>query len=473
MKKLFFFFVLLLSIFSTAAAQVNYTPTNNGEKTRSDRNVTAVKLTGETSGEFSYSLTSEEQSKDWTDKTGTTTFTVKAGETVTPAFTSIGSWVHCSVFVDFNHDGFTTGIKSGSNYEPTGDLVAYSFYNNGGSSDEYGYNSIGNNISGNNRNKPAIPSFIAPTKAGTYRMRYVQDWCSIDPAGDNDGKFGDFKANGGQIIDVTLKVETANVVATTPSTEITTGVYQICNNDPKGSRGYLVYSKDYDRQIKLAESHLPGYTSTTFAFASRYETGVNPYWYVYKSAKGNTYIFSLENGLFINDQETREIRLSSTPDPVILENNSNTIFKIHSSKREVYLAAAVGWEQSGENVHWNNENNDGGHPFNFYLCEINLDETIVNTALTAIAEAEKDSEPEPTPDTDINDMIEELSTLDCTAYYVNGLNGTLQNESNNYYNTFLSNNTFEHKTAKKNGDIYEIETTDINFITINLIFTIR
>jgi hypothetical protein len=37
-------------------------------------------------------------------------------------------------------------------------------------------------------------------------MRFVQGWCSIDPAGDADGKFGDFKKNGGQIIDVILKV---------------------------------------------------------------------------------------------------------------------------------------------------------------------------------------------------------------------------------------------------------------------------
>ena len=37
-------------------------------------------------------------------------------------------------------------------------------------------------------------------------MRIKQDWSNIDPAGDADGKFGDFKANGGQIIDVLLKV---------------------------------------------------------------------------------------------------------------------------------------------------------------------------------------------------------------------------------------------------------------------------
>ena len=37
-------------------------------------------------------------------------------------------------------------------------------------------------------------------------MRFKQDWCNIDPAGDADGKFGDFKENGGQIVDVILEV---------------------------------------------------------------------------------------------------------------------------------------------------------------------------------------------------------------------------------------------------------------------------
>lgn len=56
---------------------------------------------------------------------------------------------------------------------------------------------------------PAIPAFKAPEQPGTYRMRFVQTWCSIDPAGDNDGKFGDFKSNGDQIVDVILEVTDA------------------------------------------------------------------------------------------------------------------------------------------------------------------------------------------------------------------------------------------------------------------------
>jgi hypothetical protein len=102
-------------------------------------------------------------------------------------------------------DGFTAGVDA-DGYTPTGDLVAYSFYNNDSASDELGWNSIGQSINGDNRNKPTIPAFTAPEEAGVYRLRFKQDWCNIDPQGDADGKFGDFKQNGGQIIDLLLVV---------------------------------------------------------------------------------------------------------------------------------------------------------------------------------------------------------------------------------------------------------------------------
>ena len=131
------------------------------------------------------------------------------GETVTPSVDAAGSWVHFFVFIDKEGDGFTAGVAA-DGYTPTGDLVAYSFYNNDSSSDESGWNSIGDVITGNNRNKPSIPAFTAPTEAGVYRLRFKQDWCNIDPQGDADGKFGDFKQNGGQIIDVLLVVTNSN-----------------------------------------------------------------------------------------------------------------------------------------------------------------------------------------------------------------------------------------------------------------------
>ena len=188
-----------------------YIPRNNGNITRNDRKISKVGL--QDVGE--YSLTSDEQGKDYTVATNTI-LKVNPNQVVTPVITGAGSWIHYYVFVDFDGDGFTASIAEGSDYAPAGDLVAYSFYNNGASSDASGWNSKGQTITDNGRNKPALPEFVAPAEPGKYRMRFKQDWCSIDPAGDADGKFDDFKQNGGQIIDVTLEV----VSETTAITEV-------------------------------------------------------------------------------------------------------------------------------------------------------------------------------------------------------------------------------------------------------------
>ena len=185
-----------------------YEPRNIGNKTRNDRNINSVSLSSDFHGASSYALTAADKGLDYVNLASVAEpvyFVVAPGETVTATVDAAGSWVHFYVFIDKEGDGFTAGVAE-DGYTPTGDLVAYSFYNNNSSSDESGWNSIGNVITGNNRNKPSIPAFTAPEELGTYRMRIKQDWCSIDPQGDADGKFGDFKQNGGVIVDVLLAV---------------------------------------------------------------------------------------------------------------------------------------------------------------------------------------------------------------------------------------------------------------------------
>ena len=186
-----------------------YEPRNIGNKTRNDRNINSISLSSDFHGASSYELTATDKGLDYVNLVKTAEpvyFVVAPGETVTASVDAAGSWVHFYVFIDKEADGFTASIEEGSNYAPAGDLVAYSFYNNDSASDELGWNSVGQSISGNNRNKPSIPSFTAPAEAGVYRLRFKQDWCNIDPQGDADNKFGDFKENGGQIIDVLLTV---------------------------------------------------------------------------------------------------------------------------------------------------------------------------------------------------------------------------------------------------------------------------
>ena len=185
-----------------------YEPRNIGNKTRTDRNINSVSITSKLYGASTYELTSTDKGLDYVNVASVAepvSFKAEVGETLTPTVDAAGSWVHFFVFVDKEGDGFTAGVAE-DGYTPTGDLVAYSFYNNDAASDERGWNSVGQSISGNNRNKPSIPEFTAPAEAGTYRLRFKQDWCNIDPQGDADGKFGDFKHNGGQIIDLLLVV---------------------------------------------------------------------------------------------------------------------------------------------------------------------------------------------------------------------------------------------------------------------------
>ncbi len=204
-----------------------YEPTYNGDRTNTGRVIRAITLTGASSGESSYTLTSEEQGKDYANATAAAVFKVEVGEDLTITFDKAGSWIHQFVFIDFDGDGFTASIAEGSEWAPAEDLVAYSFYNNDGASDESGWNSVGAVLTGNNRNTPEVPAFKAPETVGTYRMRVKQDWCNIDPAGDADGKFGDFKQNGGQIIDVTLEVANATGIKEIEGDNAVKGIYDL------------------------------------------------------------------------------------------------------------------------------------------------------------------------------------------------------------------------------------------------------
>ncbi len=207
MKKLLLLFYMLTGFLFVMAQ--DYTPSFTGTRTSTNRAITAISLASPSYPNHSantLSLTSTEKTQCWVDKSSDIVMKVGAGETVGLTISYDGDWMNTYAYVDTDNNGFTASIVDGSNYLPAGDLVAYSFYNNNATSDANGWNSDGSAISGNNRSKPAMPSFIAPETQGTYRMRIKLDWCNIDPAGDQDGKYGDFMANGGHIVDVTLEV---------------------------------------------------------------------------------------------------------------------------------------------------------------------------------------------------------------------------------------------------------------------------
>ena len=136
------------------------------------------------------------------DHTADEPFTVEAGSELTASFDYTGEWMHSFVYIDFDNDG-DFSYKEGQ-WDQTGtDLVAFSFYSldSNPKNDASGYNSVGDELTGNARNTYAAPSFKAPAKAGEYRIRFKLDWNCILPGGSST-----ILEDGGGVWDATLKV---------------------------------------------------------------------------------------------------------------------------------------------------------------------------------------------------------------------------------------------------------------------------
>ena len=136
------------------------------------------------------------------DHTADEPFTVEAGSELTASFNYSGEWMHSFVYIDFDNDG-DFSYKEGQ-WDQTGtDLVAYSFYSldSNPKNDTSGYNSVGDELTGDARNTYVAPSFKAPAKAGEYRIRFKFDWNCILPGGSSS-----ILSDGGGVWDATLKV---------------------------------------------------------------------------------------------------------------------------------------------------------------------------------------------------------------------------------------------------------------------------
>ena len=136
------------------------------------------------------------------DHTADEPFTVEAGSELTASFDYTGEWMHSFVYIDFDNDG-DFSYKEGQ-WDQTGtDLVAFSFYSldSNPKNDASGYNSVGEELTGDARNTYAAPSFKAPAKAGEYRIRFKFDWNCILPGGSST-----ILEDGGGVWDATLKV---------------------------------------------------------------------------------------------------------------------------------------------------------------------------------------------------------------------------------------------------------------------------
>lgn len=189
--------------FGLGAYPVNYAL--EADWGRSDRKISSVKFNS-SNGLQTISIPSNEL-KGY-NKRFETVFKAKPGETVTPSFDYVGTWMHGFVYLDRGNDGeFSSAVDGSNNLNRSTDLVAYSYYKADGTS--YGKNSAGNTIyeSNNGHNVLNPPAFTIPSDLtpGIYRMRYKVDWNDIDPGG--SVRAGNhILENGGGVVDVLLNV---------------------------------------------------------------------------------------------------------------------------------------------------------------------------------------------------------------------------------------------------------------------------
>lgn len=353
MKKIISSIMFVFALFSmqTVLAAVDYTPTFTGNKTRTDRWINSVTLqSASCSGHAPNSLTlsNTEKQQCFVDKSGSVTMKAGAGETVTLTLNKTGDWINSYVYIDTDKNGFTAGIESGSNWKPTGDLVAYSFYNNGGNDDNSGWNSVGESIVSGGEPDPrstvVLPAFTMPSTPGTYRMRVKIDWCNIDPKGDNDNNFGNFMSNGGQIIDITLNIVensfeddkhwytmqigangyvidnhgSASYIALDEMNSNPSNDAQLWTFVGDNTNGYRIYNKQAGMsKVLAAPTTMTGETGATsypiLVNAGSVPNGYTDLWLFEKSTNlgdGNTYYYIYEKGYPSNKVNIRNDKLA-------------------------------------------------------------------------------------------------------------------------------------------------------------------
>ena len=172
-----------------------------------NRYITTITFTP--SGQPAQSLAVGTSHKPYVDKVDSV-LTCHAGDSIKVNFNIVGAWMNAYVYIDVNQDSVFQFRPDTLDQSGT-DVMTYSFYTGSFSDDTNGQNSAGESITGNNRNTMDCPVFQAPTKAGTYRIRFKMDWNSVDPGGQvgTDGTLTQHNAffdTSGEIVDATLEV---------------------------------------------------------------------------------------------------------------------------------------------------------------------------------------------------------------------------------------------------------------------------
>lgn len=187
-----------------------------------DRLTTALNFTSNNGREYELNgLQSASDKSLYLDRTASVVSFTR-GETVTLRAANNGEWMHCYAYIDLDRDGdFVPELdESTLAVLPGSELLAFNCYSsqcyeiekdgNKPSSDleETTYrNSLGESVGASGRPSDALTFTLPETmRPGDYRLRFKVDWNNIDPCGHPDQTAQTLAANGGCIVDVTLRI---------------------------------------------------------------------------------------------------------------------------------------------------------------------------------------------------------------------------------------------------------------------------
>lgn len=209
--------------------------------TRSDRKITKITFKAGTGENKEINISNFTPYMDMTS----TVLTCEPGEEISSSIVILGNWMHGYVYIDADKDQ-KFYFKDGSTNLTDTELYGYAYYK--------GVNSKGQSVSDNPGSTIAIPTFTAPTTPGTYCIRFKLDWDNIDPAGrigDNGTCTGNngILANGGGIIDMTLKVGNATEQFHITNAGFGTFYTSDAYNMPAGVTGYTIVNTQDNRLI--------------------------------------------------------------------------------------------------------------------------------------------------------------------------------------------------------------------------------
>lgn len=209
--------------------------------TRSDRKITKITFKAGTGENKEINISHTTPYLDMTS----TVLTCEPSEEISSSIVFNGHSMHGYVYIDANKDQ-KFSINDGSNDQTGTELYSYAYYN--------GVNSKGETATKNFGGTVPNPAFTAPTTPGTYCIRFKLDWDNIDPAGrigDNGTCTGNngILANGGGIIDMTLKVGNATEQFHITNAGFGTFYTSDAYNMPTGVTGYTIVNAQDNRLI--------------------------------------------------------------------------------------------------------------------------------------------------------------------------------------------------------------------------------